>query len=106
MSWDLDLELPSGEVVEIFMGHTYNLTPMWRLAGVIDSSSSDIDGLPAMVLHVKASAGLLRAVQHPADFKALNPPNGWGDFEGFVKILTRTAVMCAENPGAVVRWSG
>lgn len=106
MSWGIDIELPSGEVVEIVEGHTYNLTPMWRLAGVITDGSSDLDGARAGWLADVAARGLLRAVTRPAQFKALNPENGWGDFDGFVRILTRTAIICAEHREGVIRWNG
>ena len=105
MSWGIDLETTDGWV-DIVDGHTYNLTPMWRLAGVIEVSSRELDGLRAGVLADRAARGLLRAVTKPAEFKALNPENGWGDFDGFVEILTLTAVICAEHREAIVRWNG
>ena len=105
MSWGIDLEMPDGEVVEIVEGHTYNLSDMWRLAGVFESSS-DMGGMNARALAGKAAAGLSKAVMYPASFKALNPTNGWGDYDGFVKILTRVAIVCAENPTGKVRWNG
>lgn len=105
MSWGIDIEMPDGSWVPIVDGHTYNLTPMWRLAGVCDVSS-DLQGIRADVLADRAARGLLRAVTNPAEFKALNPPNGWGDYEGFIRILTLTAVTCAENRDGIVRWNG
>jgi hypothetical protein len=106
MSWGIDLEDTDEGSVEIVSGHTYNLSPMWREAGVFDDSSSDLDGMLAADLAIRAARGLLRAVADPARFRALNPSNGWGDFEGFVAILTLTAITCAEHPTAIVRWNG
>jgi hypothetical protein len=106
MSWGIDLNDSEEGLVEIVDGHTYNLTPMWREAGVFEESSSDLDGMLAADLGVRAAQGLLRAVTQPARFRALNPANGWGDFDGFVQILTRTAIMCAEHPTAIVEWNG
>lgn len=106
MSWGIDVELPSGQMVEIVDGHTYNLTGMWKLAGVIEDGSSDLEGVRADVLADRAARGLMRAVSRPADFKALNPVNGWGDYEGFIEILTRTAIVCAENREGTIRWNG
>lgn len=106
MSWGIDIEMPDGEVVEIVEGHTYNLTPMWKLAGVFHGGSNDLQGMRADVLAGRAARGLLRAVSNPAAFKSLNPENGWGDYDGFIRILTRTAIVCAENRGGIIRWNG
>lgn len=106
MSWGIDIEKPNGEVVEIVDGHTYNLSAMWRLAGVFEGSSHDLHGLRADILADRAARGLQRAVSRPAEFKALNPGSGWGDYEGFIEILTRTAIVCAENRDGMVVWNG
>ena len=105
MSWGIEIETVD-DLVEIVDGHTYNLSPMWRLAGVFEHHSSEVDGLRADVLADRAARGLIRAVSRPAEFKALNPANGWGDYEGFIEILTRTAIVCAENRAGVIRWNG
>lgn len=109
MSWGLDIEYEGrdrADWIEIFDGHTYNLCPMWRRAGMFEERSSELDGIRADVLADRAARGLMRAVSQPAAFKALNPENGWGDYGGFIKILTRTAIVCAENREGIVRWNG
>lgn len=106
MSWGIDLVRDDEEVVEVFDGHTYNLSSMWRLARIFESSSSELDGMAAHEIGNRAARGLLRAVTRPELFKALEPDNGWGDYDGFVKMLTRLAVSCAENPTAIGRWNG
>jgi len=106
MSWGIELETPQGDVLEVFDGHTYNLTPMWRLARVVEERSSELDGIAAHEAGIRASRGLLRAVTRPDVFRHLNPENGWGDFDGFVAMLTRLAIACADNPTALVRWNG
>lgn len=109
MSWGLDIEHDGRDRmdwIEIVDGHTYNLVPMWRLAGVIEQGSSELEGIRADVLADRAARGLMRAVSKPAEFKALNPENGWGDYDGFIEILTRTAIICAENRDGIVRWNG
>jgi len=106
MSWGIDIEKPNGDVIEIVDGHTYNLTPMWKLAGVFYGGSRDLDGLRADALADAAARGLQRAVSNPGHFKALNPENGWGDYDGFIRILTRTAILCAENRDGMIRWNG
>ncbi|MFJ4038233.1 hypothetical protein ACIPVB_09100 [Microbacterium sp. NPDC090007] len=106
MSWGIHLETDNGEVVEVFDGHTYNLSPMWRLAGVFEKHSVELDGMAAHEIGLRASRGLLRAVTRPDVYRHLNPENGWGNFDGFVEMLTRLAIRCADNPTAIARWNG
>lgn len=106
MSFGIDLELPDGQWIGIVEGHTYNLTPMWVKGGVVKSRSREMDGLTSDELGIRASRAVLLAVRYPDRFRALNPENGWGDFDGFLEIIVRTAVICADNPGAIVRWNG
>lgn len=106
MSWGIDIELPDGECVEVVSGHTYNLSPMWRLAGVFEDGSSDLDGMLAADVAVRAARGMMRAVYDPDAFRALNPTNGWGDYDGFLGVLTRTAILTRQNPTGIMRWNG
>ena len=107
MSWSLHLDTPDGEMRTPVDGHTYNLNPMWRLAGVFEGHPIDgLSGERAATIGIRASKGLLRAVTKPAEFKALEPDNGWGDYEGFVRTLTRLAIDCAEEPEAIAHVSG
>lgn len=105
MSWGIDLETDV-DVIEVFHGHTYNLSPMWRLAHVFEERSAELDGMVAHEIGNRAARGLLRAVTRPELFKALSPENGWGTYEGFVEMLTRLAILCAEHPTAIARWEG
>jgi hypothetical protein len=47
--------------------------------------------------------GLLEA--DPDYYKQFNPSNGWGNYEGLVRFVTRYLVACRENPEADVRVS-
>ena len=39
---------------------------------------------------------------NPSDYRALNPPNGWGDYEGFLAVLKS---MMASVPEWPTKWS-
>lgn len=109
MSWGVDIEVDHDDgyktVVEVVEGHTYNLTPMWRRAGVFETSS-DLQGRNAGTLAPVLSAALIDALRHRGDYEALNPSNGWGDYDGFVKILTRFTQLAWEHPTGTLRWNG
>lgn len=101
MSWGVDIEIDHQDgyhtIVEVVDGHTYNLSAMWRKAGIFDSSS-DLDGRSTAQLAPVLSAGLLDATRHASAYRELDPENGWGDYDGFLKILTRFTELCWAHP--------
>lgn len=103
MSWSLSIG--DEEPVD---GCTYNLTQMFRLAGVVNTGGTrDLDGLTAREIATRAREGLIRAVELRAAFEALNPGNGWGDYDGFVEVLFRLwRVAAAADPNTRASWSG
>jgi len=108
MSFGLDIETPDGEWVEVVDGHTYNLSPMWRVAlpEVIDGSTSELEGWSCAALLPHLDRGLLDAVRNAKEYERLNPENGWGDYEGFFEIFARFVRLCHEYPSGVVHWNG
>lgn len=110
MSWGVDIQVDHGDgyvtTVEVVDGHTYNLTPLWREAGIF-SASRDLDGRPVGPLAPILTAGLIDALRHRTKYEALNPKNGcWGDYDGFVEILTRFTRLAREHPTGTIRWNG
>ena len=109
MSWGVDLVIDHDDgystVIEVVDGHTYNLTPMWRKAVGIETTS-DFDGQRASDLAPRLMLGLVDAWSKPAEYRELDPQNGWGDYDGFVKILARFTSLCLQHPKAVARWHG
>jgi hypothetical protein len=77
---------------------TYNLTPMLREAGMFPGSHRDLIGAPCSETAGVAESARARLLADPDRFKALNPPNGWGDYDGAVEFVTDLRDMCA-------RWS-
>jgi hypothetical protein len=79
MSWGVDIVIDHADgyatTVEVVSGHTYNLTPMWRKAGIFETSR-DLDGRSAGMLAPILSAGLVDAVRHRSAYEELNPANG------------------------------
>jgi hypothetical protein len=109
MSWGADIIIKHEDGystnVEVVDGHTYNLTPMWRKAGIFDYSH-DLQGRNAGELAPILAAGLIDALSHSDDYRELNPSNGWGDYDGFVEILTRFTRLAYEHPTGTIEWSG
>lgn len=47
--------------------------------------------------------GLCSMVSHPAQYEKLNPPNGWGTYEGFVLWCIDYLRACQEYPKARIK---
>jgi hypothetical protein len=76
---------------------THNLAPMWRKAGVYDALYMS-DGRRAGDYLEALKAGLADMEENPAEYKKLNPPNGWGDYEGAIGVLQRITRAFEEYP--------
>lgn len=112
MSWGVDIEIthPDGYVttIEVVDGHTYNLTPMWRKAINLPTfqSTRDMDGRTCADFAPALARGLLDAGSKSSEYRELDPPNGWGDYDGFLEILVRFTRLAYEHPTGVLRWNG
>jgi hypothetical protein len=83
---------------------THNLVPMAKEAGLynflwhpeeigISLASQLIDPLEEGIIRLKAT---------PEKFKKLNPPNGWGSYEGFVKFCESVLRVCRNYPDSTI----
>ncbi len=105
MSADYWLEIDTGGPKPVHLGNyewncTYNLGPMLRAAGFPDWIL--LDGAQA-----SDAAGMLDNVSRtlrsdPEKFRAMNPPNGWGDYEGAIEFVESMRDGCAANPRATI----
>ena len=104
MSYDLCLRMDTGgkypAAVTETKSPTYNLCAMFALA--LGQPIRELDGMlaaDAVPILEKATAAMKKA---PAKFKKLNPPNGWGSYEGALESLCWLLEMCQEHPKAMV----
>ena len=91
--------------VELFWRNiTHNLNTMADKAGIykhlwrpeeiaIDTAEQLVDPL---------KIGLARLKSDPEEFKKLNPPNGWGDYDGLVAFVEDYLAACEKHPKAKV----
>lgn len=110
MSYDIWLVIDTGapeddwpEVVEIG-NYTSNVFPMWvkALGGV---SLSEFHNAPCSEAAGPLAEAVKRMEADPAAYQAMNPPNGWGDYEGALTYLRRLAEACAKHPKCWIRIS-
>ncbi|MFD9950823.1 hypothetical protein ACFWYW_58985 [Nonomuraea sp. NPDC059023] len=110
MSYDISLHIDTGAPEDewptaIDVGnYTANVSVMWRTA-LGGTSLRAFDGAnagesaPALAAAVKAMEG------DPECYREMNPPNGWGNYEGALDYLRALAEACATHPKCKIRVS-
>ena len=97
VSYDVSLE------VEVWSSNmTSNVAPMWRKAG---ANLAEFEGKEAAECLPILLAAIDEMVAHPDEYKALNPPNGWGSYDSCLRYLRDIAAACERHRGSVVRVS-
>lgn len=86
---------------------THNLNTMAEAAGIYQQlwRPDEIGITKAFELIDPLTVGLDKLRSEPDKFKAFNPPNGWGDYEGLVEFVANYLNACQEYPDAEVRVS-
>jgi hypothetical protein len=105
MSYDIWLEIDTGgpepaTVCEVG-NYTSNVSRMWFDA--LGRSLGDYEGAPCSEAAGPIRSGVDRMKADPAHYEAMNPENGWGDYEGAVKYLERLYEGCCAHPKAIIR---
>ncbi len=80
---------------------TYNLAPMWYEAFPISDQMIDIDEMPGEEAEVILTLVLNSLKNFPDRFIAINPTNGWGSYEDFVKYIEKLIAICKEHPDGI-----
>ncbi|MBT0771735.1 hypothetical protein KIH74_22535 [Kineosporia sp. J2-2] len=97
---EVDTGAPEGQRIDgTERNLTYNLSGMIRRAGFIGWQN-----LMGMVA-AEAEPMLRKTVENlrsdPAEYRPLNPSNGWGTYEDAIEVLEAMAGDCARHPKAV-----
>lgn len=108
MSLDFWLTKPVIEVKDVFgINITHNLTKMADEAGIYNAlwHPEEIRATKARhVIHLLED-GLYRLKSNPEHYLKLNPPNGWGSYEGFIDAVEKILMACKEHPDAEINVS-
>lgn len=103
MSYNVYLEIDTGGPEEdwpiaVEIGnYTANVSPMWHkaLGGV---SLRDFHLVNAREAAPKLAEAVKAMQADPDAYRAMNPPNGWGDYDGALRYLRDLAEACAKHP--------
>lgn len=100
MSLGISLICPTSEPTDpVWTGSpTYNLGPMWRAAGADLSAFGGKTGAECLSV---LTVAIERMEADPATFKAMNPANGWGDYDGLLAVFHDLRAKCETRPDAV-----
>jgi hypothetical protein len=99
MSYDITLQIDTGngkiDVVDCG-NYTYNCAPMLTKAANI--SLLDLRGAQCKEVVPILSAAIDTMTIDPKVYKALEPENGWGDYEGWLRYLRTVRDACQDHP--------
>lgn len=86
---------------------THNLTAMAAEAGIYKHlwrpDENGIEKASQLILPLESALMLMRS--DPERFKKHNPPNKWGDFDGFYDFVCSYLEACRSHPDATIRVS-
>ena len=80
------------------INYTYNAAPMWYRIYPDDHHMVDIDGMTGEEAYPKLVFAREFMEKNKDELKNLEPPNGWGSYQGFYDFITKCIQACIDNP--------
>jgi hypothetical protein len=71
---------------------------MWYEIYPEDENMIQIDGMTGNESFLKLNYALSALLGEPDKFKALNPANGWGSYDGLIEYIVNLLKMSKEHP--------
>lgn len=105
MSLDISLYKTVTEIVNVFdYNVTHNLTEMAEAAGLYEYlwNPHENNITKAYQLIEPLTKGLQELLSNPEKYKAYNPDNGWGSYEGLVAFVDSYLKACKQHPEAEI----
>lgn len=103
MSYDVHLEVDTGagNTVEAYWRNmTSNVAGMWCDAG---ADLREMKGRCAAECVPLLTAAIDKMVADPARYRAMEPSNGWGTYEGTLEFLRALRDAMQDHPATTVR---
>jgi hypothetical protein len=101
---DMDCGGPERHVVLDGLSYTYNVWPMYYDA-MGGSGVNDLDGKTGHECVPLLRAAVAKMEGNPAKYRAMNPENGYGGYEGALRALRDLLGWCRKAPLAMMRIS-
>lgn len=99
MSFDISLKIKTGQNSYNYPyedNYTYNVAEMFYMA-LGNEGLRVLDGVMASEAVEKLETAISDMYNRPNEYKAHNPPNGWGDYEGALDVLINLKNACQEH---------
>lgn len=81
---------------------TWNLGPMLRTAGVGFSRDDNLHGRTGAECAALLGTAIRAMEADPVRFRAMDPPNKWGSYDGILLVLREIRDACERYPTAVM----
>lgn len=99
MSWDIGVK--AKREVEIFECNiTYNLSDMYYKC--IDGGLKALDGVSCNNAIPILNKAINDLIDNKEEYEKLNPPNGWGSYDGLLSKLIDLRDCCEKNKDGVI----
>jgi len=86
---------------------THNLNTMADHAGIYEElwRPDELGVTLAAELIEPLGMGLVKLEKSPSFYQQFNPKNGWGDYDGLVRFVSKYLAACKKYPQATIRIS-
>jgi len=101
----LDVTLTAVRPIDVYSENiTHNLGKMAEQAGIYQHlwRPDEIGITKAEQLIIPLTTSLELLISDPERFKAFNPSNGWGSYDGLITFVQNYLAACFDNPDADV----
>lgn len=95
MSWDIGFELNGYRFKDMAWNYTHNCNDMMRQAGY--DWIYNLDGMKVIDTLPRFEQMLIKLKATPDKFVIMNPDNGWGDYNGLVKMWEKEILPAARK---------
>lgn len=108
MSYDIYLRVDAGgpEPVEAYWrNYTSNCSGMWDMASPVTDGLRGLHGMTADDAARHLTEMIRKMCRNPEPYRAMQPDNGWGDFDSQLDMLQEFRDRCERYPLAKVHIS-
>ena len=95
----LDINITAKRETEIYEANvTYNLADMYYKCIDKDKGFRKLDGMNCKEALPIIENAIKDMLNNADEYRKLNPKNGWGSYEGLLKVLQEMRICCESNP--------
>jgi hypothetical protein len=101
----LDIDTGAGETVTALEVGNYTSNVAWMWSQALGHPLRELDGRGAADTVDVLTAAVAAMRERAQEFRAQEPENGWGDYQGALGYLERLLAGCQAHPATTIRIS-